>query len=681
MLLEKWFHKDLKHILSTCTDIASISKTHALLITTGAFCSGISSARLIASYVRTGNISLARKLFDTLPKRGIDSWNAILIGYSRGNHPRQVINMYQSMLLEKVKPDSSTFTVAIKACTTSLDLQSGEKIWENAVESGYGSDLFVGSSILNLYTKCGKMGEAVSVFDKMSRRDVVSWGTMITGFAKSGMAEEAIDFYRKMREEGLEGDGVVILALIQACANVEDPKVAYSLHAYLIRKCIPMDVVLQTSLMDMYAKNGKMGGACSLFRAMSHKNAVSWSTLISGYAKNGYARKALELFNEMKTLGFDPDVVSLVSALLACSQLGFLLMGREIHGYAARRFDVSRDHVLSTAIIDMYAKCGLLPLANTLFEKMSSKDIIVWNIMIASNGIHGQGEKALSIFHRMMETGAKPDHVTFASLLSAMSHSGLVDEGRKWFDAMINEYKIQPMEKHYVSLIDVLARSGRVEEARDVISLMDCGPKMSICVALLSGCINHKKFDIGEIVANKVLELKPDCPGIYTLVSNFFATAKRWDGVAMVRKAMKRGGVKKIPGYSAIEVKGKVHAFVADDTSHPWYKGIIGTLEEMEVKMRDLGYAPRTEFVLHDVGDDVKVRMLRNHSERLAIGFGILSTRPGMRLIITKNLRVCGDCHEAIKFMSVVAEREILVRDVKRFHHFKDGNCSCADYW
>ncbi|KAH6803544.1 Tetratricopeptide repeat superfamily protein [Perilla frutescens var. frutescens] len=679
MLLQKWVLKDLKSSLLNSKNTLSISKIHAVLITSGISNNGALAAQLIASYARTGHVNIAQKLFDDLPKRGIDSWNALLIAYSRGNSPPEVINLYRKMSLAGIRPDSSTFTVAIKACTSLLDLKSGREIWKHAVECGYGSDIFVGSSVLNLFVKCGEMDEAMSVFDGMSRRDVVSWSTVIAGLVRSGRAGEAMDEYRRMQREGLEGDGIVMLALIQACADVEDLKMACSVHGCIVRRGFPVDVMVQTSLIDMYAKNGKLDIASCIFRTMSYRNVVSWSALISGYARNGHAGVALELLVEMQSCGFEPDSVSLVSALLACSHVGFSRLGKEIHGFIVRRYEL--DRVVGTALIDMYAKCGSLSHAQTLFERMSSPDVVLWNTIIASYGIHGQGKKALLIFHRMIKARARPDHVTFASLLSAMSHSGLVEEGQYWFDAMIKDYKIQAMEKHYVSLIDLLARGGRVEEAQRLIEGVECELGIAAWVALLSGCINHKKFLIGEMAAKKVLELKPDCPGIYTLVSNFFAAARKWDEVAMVRRVMKTAGMKKVPGYSVTEVDGRLHAFLVEDKSHPLYEEILKILEDMERRMRALGYVSKTEFVLQNVEEEVKVRMLRNHSERLAIAFGILKTRPGMRLLITKNLRVCGDCHEAIKFMSVVAEREIVVRDAKRFHHFKNGSCSCSDYW
>lgn len=583
MLQQKWSLKNLKSFLLTCKDRASISKIHAAVITSGTFTNRACAALLISHYARTGDKDSAHKLFDGLPIRGVDSWNALLVGYSRGNYPIEVINGYRRMCSERVKPDSSTFTVAIKACTTLLDLKSGDEVWKDAVECGYGDDVFVGSSVLNLYAKCGRMDEAMSMFERMSRKDVVSWSTMITGLVRNERAIEAVDLYRRMQKEGFEGDGVVMLALLQASANLEDSKMAYSVHGYIVRRCLPLDVLMQTSLVDMYAKNAKIETASSIFRAMSYRSAVSWSTLICGYAKNGYANNALELLVEMQSCGFEPDSVSLVSALLACTQVGSSILGREIHGYIVRRLEV--DQVLGTALIDMYAKCGSLSRACALFERMSSGDVIHWNTIIACYGIHGQGEEALSIFHQMIETNTKPDHVTFASLLSAMSHSGLVDEGRYWFNTMINEYKIRPMEKHYVSLIDLLARGGQVEEAKSVIESMEREPGVAVWVALLSGCINHKKFVIGELAANKVLELEPDCPGIYTLVSNFFAAERKWDEVGVVRKLMKREGMKKEPGYSVVEVIGRQHCFLVEDKSHPQYGEILRVLEEMEFEM------------------------------------------------------------------------------------------------
>ncbi|XP_048503778.1 putative pentatricopeptide repeat-containing protein At3g25060, mitochondrial isoform X4 [Beta vulgaris subsp. vulgaris] len=616
-----WLTKPLKSLLSSCTDKSTLSKTHALLITSGLLNQRNPATKLITSYANTGNIELARQVFDKLPMRGVDAWNAMIVAYSRKSLPSEVVGVFWKMISEGIKPDSSSFTVAIKACTSSADMEMGERIWLQAVDYGYKDDAFVGCAILSLLTKGGKMVEAKAVFEGMKRKDLICWTTMVTGFAKNGQGMEAVGIFREMQSRGMEGDGIVMLGLIQACADIGDMKMGLSVHGHMIRKNHRMDVVIHTSLVDMYAKNGHLGLAYSIFCNMPQRNVVSWSALVSGYAQNGFAREALELLIEMQRVGCRPDLTSLVSSLLACSHVGYLKLGKSIHAYILRMYEF--ENVSATAVIDMYSKCGVLSSARILFDMIRCKDAILWNAMIASYGIHGHGKAALSVFHEMMETRSDPDDATFSSLLSALGHSGLVEQGK-------------------------------VEEALDLISSMEKHePGISIWAALLSGCHNHKKFSI----------------------------AKKWKEVAEVRKSMRKAGMKKVPGYSMVEVKGKLHAFLMEDKSHYQHKQMVEILEKLDHEMRAMGYVPKTEFVMHEVEEVVKVRMLSNHSERLAIAFGLLNTEVGTKLVITKNLRVCGDCHEAIKYISKIVNREIVVRDVKRFHHFKHGVCSCGDFW
>ncbi|MBA0605655.1 hypothetical protein Godav_018207 [Gossypium davidsonii] len=574
----KW-RKHLKPLLLACKDKKPLAKIHALMIQTG---HKNSVGNLIASYARVGDILSARKVFDKLSNRRVDSWNAMILAYSRKSFPKEVLDLYRQMIMEGIKPDSTTFTMAIKACVSLMDMEMGDEIWRKAVDFGYKKDVFVASSILNLYVKCGKMDEAMVVFNGMPRKDLVCWTTMVTGLAQSGRASEAIDSYRKMRMEGVEGDSVMMLGLIQASVNLGDSKLGRTIHGYMIRKGFSMDVVVQTSLVDMYAKNGYLEYALRVFK-MPTKNDISWGALISGLAQNGFARNALELLVQMQGCGFKPDSMSLVGALLACSQCGLLKLGKSTHGCIARRFDL--EPVSGTAMIDMYAKCGSLSYARALFDRIASKDIISWNVMIASYGVHGHGKEALSLFLKMTKMSLKPDHATFAALLSALSHSGMVNEGRYWFNFMVNEYGIQPIEKHYACMVDLLARAGLVEEAYKLIGSMNNKPGVAVWVALLSGCRNHGKLSIGEMAAKKVLELNPDDLGIHALVSNFFAMGNMWDEVAVVKKLMKDSGKKKVPGYSVLDVDGKLHAFLMGDKSHHEYKAIATVLDNLDREM------------------------------------------------------------------------------------------------
>ncbi|PON59390.1 Tetratricopeptide-like helical domain containing protein [Trema orientale] len=588
--------KLLRSLILSCKDKESLAKIHALVILTGLHRN--SNALLIKAYARIADTLSARHMFDKMPQRGVDVWNAMIIAYSREQNHDEVVSLHRQMIVEGVKPDSSSFTIALKACASLLDLRTGEEIWFRAIEFGYEYDAFVGSSVLNLYAKCGRIDEAASVFYKMPRRDLVCWTSMVTGYIRSGRSLEAVDTYRRMQKEGVEADGVVMLGLVQACASLEDSKLGFSIHGYLIRRDHPMDVVLQTSLVDMYAKTGKLEFACRLFRKMVYKNVVSWDALISGYAQNGFPVNALEMLVEMQSCGFEPDLMSLMSALLACSQVGFLKLGKSIHGYVARRLDF--DQVSGTAVIDMYSKCGCLSYARALFDRTKTKDLIIWNAMIASYGIHGQGKEALSLFLKMTES-LKPDHATFASLLSACSHSGLVKEGRYWFHLMQSEFKILPGEKHYLCMVDLLARAGQVEEAYQLMGSMSTEPGLPIWVALLAGCYNHGKLLIGEIAAKKIIELNPNDLGVYALISNFCAKERKWNEVAGLKVIMKQTGIKKIPGYSAVEVNGNFHSFLMEDNNHHQYKAIVQFLEKLDHEMRIMEYLPDIELLWYDL--------------------------------------------------------------------------------
>ncbi|XP_020575016.1 putative pentatricopeptide repeat-containing protein At3g25060, mitochondrial [Phalaenopsis equestris] len=670
-----------RFLLSVIKDTGVIPQTHALMILTGLLAHPYFPGHLIAAYGRSGNLAAAREVFDALPQPTISSWNALIIAHSRNDSPVDVLRLYRRMISNGVvRPDSSTFTIALKACTQLSDLEAGNQIRSHAHDLGFQSDVFVSSSLLNLYVKCGKMVDAVELFDRIPKRDIVSWTTMITGFSSAGKSIEAMDSYRKMREEGVEGDEIVMIGLLQACAAMGDMRRGVSVHGHMIRLGMKMDVVLGTTLIDMYAKSGCLSLANLVFKRMPYKNIVSWSSLISAYAQNGFANDALFMLLKMQDWGLVPDSVALVSAFLACSQIGILKLGKSLHGFLVRR-RLEVGIILGTAAIDMYSKCGSLLNARALFDRLSSRDLIAWNAMIDCYGIHGNGKEALILFLKMKKLELKPDDATFASLMSAFSHSGLVDEGRRWFYSMENDFGVKPREKHYACMVDLLARAGHVEEAFDLIQKMAIEPGVAVWVALLSGCINHKKLELGEYAAENVLKLSPDDLGVYTLVSNMYASARNWNKVQEIRRLMKMIGVKKTPGYSLVEVHGKLHAFLAEDKSHPEYLDIMAMLERLECEMRKKGYVPKTQLVLHDLKEDVKERILLSHSERLAIAFGLLNTGSGMRILVIKNLRVCEDCHDAIKLLSNITNREIVVRDSKRFHHFSDGACSCGDYW
>ncbi|KAG8381576.1 hypothetical protein BUALT_Bualt06G0135900 [Buddleja alternifolia] len=300
--------------------------------------------------------------------------------------------------------------------------------------------------------------------------------------------------------------------------------------------------------------------------------------------------------------------------------------------------------------------------------------------MITGYAMHGYAYQALDLFKKMSEK-ARPDHITFVGVLLACKNGGLLDKGQMYFDSMSSDFCIEPTIEHYTCIVDLLGHFNRLNEAYDVIMKMRVIPDSGIWGALLNACKIHGNVELAELALERLIELKPDDAGNYVILSNIYAQAGKWERVVNLRQLMTEKKIKKNIACSWIEVKTKIHAFVCGDTSHPMYDQIYVELREIGDLIAKAGYIPNVSPVFYDVESDEKSEMVSSHSERLAIAFGMICTPPGTKLLVTKNLRVCEDCHVAIKLISKVKEREIIVRDVNRYHHFKDGLCSCGDFW
>ncbi|RWV90833.1 hypothetical protein GW17_00046928 [Ensete ventricosum] len=440
------------------------------------------------------------------------------------------------------------------------------------------------------------------------------------------------------------------------------------------------DLFVAAALVDMYSKCGDVFCARQMFDKMASRDLVCWTSMISGYAHNGLTVETLEFFRLMQLSSVKPNRVSLLSALLACGRLGSLRGGGCFHCLAIKtRFE--HDVLVATAVVDMYAKCGSLELARLMFDRIDSKNVVCWSTMVAGFRYHGLAREAISTFDNMVDDGVMPNAATFTSLLSACSHSGLSEEGRRYFDSMNLKYGIEPKMNHYACMVDILGRAGKLQEAEEFIKQMPMEPEASIWVSLLGACRIHGDLDLGEKIADKIMNTDHNHAGYFVLLSNVYAAKSRWTDVARVRKLMVGRRVNKDQGISLIEFNNQVHKFGVDDKSHPHSREIYTYLDQLSVRMKQLGYVPLVDFTLHDVDDESKEIALSYHSERLAIVFGLINMIPGTAIRVTKNLRVCGDCHNAIKFISKIESRVIIVRDANRFHHFEGGICSCHDHW
>lgn len=470
-------------------------------------------------------------------------------------------------------------------------------------------------------------------------------------------------------------------SIIKSCADLSASNHGKIIHAHVFVNGYALDAYVQAALVAFYAKSGDLVNARKVFDKMGERSVVAWNAMISGYEQNGFAKEANALFNKMNEVGVLPDSTTFVSVLSACAQLGALSLGCWVHEYTDRN-GLDLNVVLGTSLINMYARCGSVRRAREVFDSMNVRNVVAWTAMISGYGMNGYGRQAIELFYEMRRSGSSPNSVTFVAVLSACAHAGLVNEGRQVFASMREEYHLVPGVEHHVCLVDMLGRAGLLDEAYKFIrEEIPNEPAPAIWTAMLGACKMHKNFDLGAQVAKQLLAVEPENPGHYVMLSNIHALAGRMDQVEMVRNIMIRKCLKKQVGYSTIEVDHKTYLFSMGDKSHPETHEIYQSLDELMWRCREAGYVMVPESVMHEVEEEEREYALRYHSEKLAIAFGLLKTSHGTAIRIVKNLRMCEDCHLAIKYISVVADREIIVRDKLRFHHFKDGSCSCLDYW
>ncbi|XP_057502944.1 pentatricopeptide repeat-containing protein At3g12770-like [Actinidia eriantha] len=636
---------------------------------------------MITFLLKFDHVDEAKWVFDGIQNRDVVCWNSMIGGYVQACRFNKAIDLFLEMCGCGIRSTPITMVSLIQACGGIGSFQLGKCIHGCVLGLGMGRDVLVLTSLVDMYSKMGQTQCAYCVFERMPVKSLVSWNAMISGCVQNGLVHESFDLFHKLVNTGDGFDSATIVSLLQGCSQTADLVSGNILHGCILRRGLELNLILSTTLVDLYSKCGAIDLATYVFNCMKNKNVITWTAMLVGLAQNGQAEDALKLFHKMQEEEVTANFVTLVSLVHCCAHLGSLKQGRSVHARLIR-CGVAFDTVNMTSLIDMYAKCGKMNYAERVFEnEYVYKDVILWNSIIMGYGIHGHGNQAISVYRRMVDEKVEPNQATFISLLAACSHAGLVEEGISLFNSMETDHNIRPNEKHYACFVDLLGRAGRLEEAEAVIRKMPFEPGSSVFEALLSWCCTHKNVNMGVETADKLLQFDAMNPGIYVVLSNIYAEARRWDAVDYIRDLMRKQGLKKIPGYSLTEVGNQVHSFCAGDDSHPKWSEIYQFLEKLRLEVETCGYVPNTSCVLRDVDEKMKVKLLWGHSERLAIAFGLLNTPAGSVIRITKNLRVCVDCHSWTKYVSKIVNREIIVRDANRFHHFLDGKCSCVDYW
>ncbi|KAF8411715.1 hypothetical protein HHK36_004273 [Tetracentron sinense] len=584
---------------------------------------------IISVLTKSGFLDEAVPLFRSMPEPDQCSWNSMVSGFAQHDRFEEALEFFVNMHRENFILNEYSFASALSACAGLTDLKIGTQIHSSMSKSPHLSDVYMGSALIDMYSKCGDVFNAQQVFDGMGNRNTVSWNSLITCYEQNGPANEALEIFPRMMGCGIEPDEVTLASVVSACASLSAIKEGVQIHACVMKsdkfrddlvlgnalvdmyaKCnriqaarwvfdrMPIrNVVSETSLVSGYAKAASVKAARLMFTKMVERNVVSWNALIAGYAQNGENEEALILFCLLKRESVWPTHYTYGNVLNACANLADLQLGRQAHTHVMKhglRFHSGpeSDIFVGNSLVDMYMKCGSVEDGCRLFEKMVERDRVSWNAMIVGYAQNGYGCEALGLFKEMLVSGEKPDHVTMIGVLCACSHTGLVEEGHWYFGSMTKEHGLAPSKDHYTCMVDLLGRAGCIDEAKKLIDSMPMQPDTVLWGSLLAACKVHGNIEMGKHVAEKLWELDPKNSGPYILLSNMYAELGRWKEVVRVRKLMRQRGVVKQPGCSWIEIQSQVHVFMVKDRSHPQRKEICTLLKALTAQMKRAGYIP-----------------------------------------------------------------------------------------
>ncbi|XP_062084353.1 pentatricopeptide repeat-containing protein At4g02750-like [Humulus lupulus] len=657
---------------------------------------------ILNAYTRNGSLEHAMKFFETMPERNEYSWSTMIAALSQCGRLNDSISLYDRATEKGV----ATMTAMMTAYAQHGRLFDARRIFDKIPNP----NVVTWNAMIAAYSQNGMLDEAKTMFSRIPLRNSASWAAMISGLVQSGQRTEALKLFAELHISGTYINHSSFTSALFACANTGDEGIGQQIHSLTIKTKCHSNPFVGNGLISMYAKckniedksqdlsimsvtdcisrNSVIRGisdyhmlpeARKVFDKMPKRDVVSWTAIISAYEQAGQVDTALKLFLEMLTRGIKPNALTVTSVLSACGCRGATRLGEQIH-VLIHKLGLNSYLFLCNALVTMSFKCGSLD-GLRIFEEMPYRDIVTWNAVLAGCAQNGLGEEAVRIFEQMQATGVSPNEISFLGILCACSHAGLVENGWSYFNSMEQDYTITPSVHHYTCMVDLLGRAGRLNEAASLIENMPLEPDSAIWKALLGACWIHRDNKLGKKVAERLLKMGKQRSGTYVLLSNMYASQGMWEKVREIRELMKNRGVTKEPAVSWVQIKNKVHYFQIGDKRHEEFEEINSKLKDLYRNFKATGYVPDTNFVLHDVEEEQKQDELLHHSEKLAVVYGIMRTPSGSPIQILKNLRICGDCHSFMKFVSKIDRRKIIIRDGNRFHHFQDGFCSCGDYW
>ncbi|GAB4857169.1 hypothetical protein Ancab_015079 [Ancistrocladus abbreviatus] len=620
-------------------------------------------------------LGMTHQVFDEMPRRDTFPWNQLIGTHLSSGELDQVVVVYEEMLMRGVRPDKHTLPRVLAASRLSNSLVFGKQIHGHAVKLGHSSEDYVITALMEMYGHLDDASTVKWLFDKSNaQKNPVSWTLLMDRYIREQKPSLAIKLFYQMVHLGAEVDAVAVMTAVGACAMLRSLQEGRKVHQITSASGLESDVLVSNSLLKMYINCDGVKDAREAFDRMLLRDAISWTEMVRGYVRKGGFNEGIKLFRKMVLEGIRPDATAISSILPACARMTARKQGKEIHGYLIRN-QIEMNVTLQNALMDMYVKSGFIECASKTFAGMMNKDAISWTIMMHGYSLHGQGARAVELFHEMQNGHAtEVDQVLYASALHACVTANIVEEGRVYFSHIR-----APEVRHFALMVSLLARAGHFTEARAFIEEKQIAGHAEVQRALLVGCRAHRDLKIGKQVIEQLCNLDPLDAGNYIMLSNWFARSAKWDMVDRLRETIRDMGLSPKKAYSWTEFRNKVHVFATGDLSHPRSERIYWELQCLIKRLEEGGYCPDTDFSLHDVDEERECVPLR-HSEMLAISFGLITTKSAT-IRVTKNLNICRNCHGMAKAISKVVEREIIVKDPNCFHHFKDGYCSCGDFW
>ncbi|XP_062143671.1 putative pentatricopeptide repeat-containing protein At3g05240 [Alnus glutinosa] len=534
------------------------------MITTSVIRYVIPLSRLIdfCTNSEAADFNYANSVFIRIEVPSVYIWNSMIKAYSNTNNPDEALYMYREMQRRGYSPDHFTFPFVLKACSLLTHPNYGTSVHNCIVKTGFESDVYTSCGLLNMYVSCAHMEAGVKVFDLIPKWNVVAWTSLIAGYVNNGWPSRAIEVFKDMEFWNIEPNEITLVNVLVACAHMRDIDTGKWVHSRVCQlgydpfeSDLTFNVILATAIIDMYGKCGSFRYTKNLFYKMPERNLVVWNSMIGAFNQYGRVEEALGLFFDMLIAGLRPDTATFLSVISVCAQLGALALGQSIHAFVLKT-NLSEDTAIGTALVDIYAKIGDAGSSQQIFCKMDKKDVMAWTSMIVGLAMHGHGEEALSTFKRMQEDAALiPDEITYIGVLCACSRVGLVEEGQRHFNSMVDVYNIEPTMEHYGCMVDLLSRSGHFEEAERLVKKMPIRPNIAIWGALLNGCDIHENVNLVDQMRSRITELDPEGSGVYVLLSNIYARAGKWQEVKLARELMAHRRVEKTLGHSTVELK------------------------------------------------------------------------------------------------------------------------------